>query len=126
MHVKECVECSDLYIKECMECFDLYIKECMECFDLYCQEYFDLYDRENYINSPHQLKGGARSVKRTIKNNFMDSNKQEAINMLLLSNAYSGELGHKSRALLDQSDALSSKFTVIGTWGREKGWGITS
>ncbi len=54
-----------------------------------------------------QLKGGARSVQRTIRNNFMDSNKQEAIDMLLLGNVYSGSLGQKTRALLDQSDAFS-------------------
>ncbi len=54
-----------------------------------------------------QLKGGARSVQRTIRNNFMDSNKQEAIDMLLLGNVYSGDLGLKTRALLDQSDAFS-------------------
>lgn len=54
-----------------------------------------------------QLKGGARSVQRTILNNFMDGDKQEAIDMLLLGNVYSGDLGQKTRALLDQSDAFS-------------------
>ena len=62
---------------------------------------------------PTQFKGGARSVQRTILNNFMDSNKQEAIDMLLLSNAYSGDLGQKSRALLDQSDVFSELFTEL-------------
>ena len=38
--------------------------------------------------------------------NFMDSTKQEAIDMLLISNAYSEELGQKTRALLELKDAL--------------------
>ncbi len=45
---------------------------------------------------------------RTIVSNFMDSAKQEAIDMLLVSNAYSGELGQKSRALLSVKDALGT------------------
>ena len=55
-----------------------------------------------------QLKDGARSVQRTIQNNFMDANKQEAIDMLLLSNGYTGELGQKARALLEPADALGA------------------
>ena len=56
-----------------------------------------------------QLKDGARSVQRTILNNFMDNTKQEAIDMLLHSNSYSGELGLKAKALLDATDALGER-----------------
>ena len=41
--------------------------------------------------------------------NFLDSSKQEAIEMLLFSNAFSGELGQKVRALLELPDALGEK-----------------
>lgn len=51
-----------------------------------------------------KLKDGARSVQRTIQSNFLDSNKQEAIDMLLLGTAYSGELGLHSKALLENLD----------------------
>jgi hypothetical protein len=34
----------------------------------------------------------------------MDSNKQDAIDMLLFNNAFSGELGQKARALLERAD----------------------
>ena len=44
-------------------------------------------------------------MQRTIQNNFLDNNKQEAIDILLLS-GYVGELGWKTRALLSTSDAL--------------------
>ena len=56
-----------------------------------------------------QLKDGARSVQRTILNNFLDNTKQEAIDMLLHSNSYSGELGLKAKALLDATDALGER-----------------
>ena len=36
----------------------------------------------------------------------MDSNKQEAIDVLLLSNACQGELSIQSQSLLDKSDLL--------------------
>ena len=36
----------------------------------------------------------------------MDGNKQESIDLLLLSNANSGELGQKAQALLEQTDIL--------------------
>lgn len=47
---------------------------------------------------------GAKSVSRTIQNNFMDSNKQEAIDLLLQGNAHDGYFGGKARALLPFSD----------------------
>ena len=53
-----------------------------------------------------KLKDGARSVQRTILNNFLDKAKNEAIEMLLLCNARSGELGQRAVALLDTADIL--------------------
>ena len=53
-----------------------------------------------------KLKDGARSVQRTILNNFMDKSKHEAIEMLLYCNARSGDLGQKAVALLDNTDLL--------------------
>lgn len=48
----------------------------------------------------NKLRDGARSVHRTIVNNFLDGSKQEAIDMLLLGNTFVGELGERARALL--------------------------
>ena len=69
-----------------------------------------------------KLRDGARSVQRTIKNNFLDSNKQEAIDILLL-NSYVGELGWKTRALLSPLDALGTliiyaKFCSISIYAK--------
>ena len=36
----------------------------------------------------------------------MDSNKQDAIDMLLFNNAFSGELGQKARAFLERADVF--------------------
>ncbi|KAJ8792340.1 hypothetical protein J1605_019896 [Eschrichtius robustus] len=47
-----------------------------------------------------KLKDGARSVSRTIQNNFFDSSKQEAIDVLLLGNTLNSDLADKARALL--------------------------
>ena len=47
-----------------------------------------------------KIRDGAVSVRRTIKNNFFDGSKQEAIDILLLGNTFVGELGDKARALL--------------------------
>ncbi len=51
------------------------------------------------------MRDSVRSVQRTFKNNFMDSSKQEAIDVLLL-NGYQGELGWRTRALLSSADSL--------------------
>lgn len=50
-----------------------------------------------------KLRDGARSVKRAIRSNFLDGSKQEAIDMLLLGNTFSGDLGERARALLHSS-----------------------
>ena len=62
-----------------------------------------------------KLKDGARSVQRTILNNFMDKSKNEAIEMLLSCNARSGDLGQKAVALLENEDIL----------GESMGWPIS-
>uniref|UniRef100_A0A8C2SYS7 phosphoinositide 5-phosphatase n=1 Tax=Coturnix japonica TaxID=93934 RepID=A0A8C2SYS7_COTJA len=53
-----------------------------------------------------KLKDGARSVTRTIQNNFFDSSKQEAIDVLLLGNTLNSDLADKARALLTTSSLL--------------------
>ena len=55
-----------------------------------------------------KLKDGARSVQRTILNNFLDKAKNEAIDMLLFGNAHSGELGQRAVALLEKEDVLGT------------------
>ncbi|XP_032229504.2 synaptojanin-1 [Nematostella vectensis] len=55
-----------------------------------------------------KLRDGARSVKRTIRSNFLDGSKQEAIDLLLLGNTFVGELGERARALLYSSFLHSS------------------
>ena len=50
-----------------------------------------------------KLHDGAVSVRRTIRNNFFDGSKQEAIDILLLGNTFVGELGDRARALLPGS-----------------------
>ncbi|RLW03206.1 hypothetical protein DV515_00006681 [Chloebia gouldiae] len=55
-----------------------------------------------------KLKDGARSVTRTIQNNFFDSSKQEAIDVLLLGNTLNSDLADKARALLTTSSLRAS------------------
>jgi len=104
-----------------------------------------LYAGTRALEGKVKFKDGARSVQRTILNNFMDNTKQEAIDMLLVSNAYSGELGQRAKMLLEASDALApiplkqkvcdrwSDFTMpeklrvcIGTWNVNGGRHIRS
>ena len=54
-------------------------------------------------------------MQRTIRSNFLDSNKQEAIDMLLLGNAYSGELGRHSKAFLEKHHLSSESEAQSGT-----------
>jgi len=60
----------------------------------------------------NKIRDGARSVHRTIVNNFLDGSKQEAIDMLLLGNTFVGELGERARALLYAS-FLHSSPTIL-------------
>ncbi|XP_047651501.1 synaptojanin-1 isoform X2 [Phacochoerus africanus] len=55
-----------------------------------------------------KLKDGARSVSRTIQNNFFDSSKQEAIDVLLLGNTLNSDLADKARALLTTGSLRAS------------------
>ncbi|XP_065175283.1 synaptojanin-1-like [Sycon ciliatum] len=55
-----------------------------------------------------KLMDGAKSVARTVRNNFLDGSKQEAIDILLTGNAFVGDLGGRARALLAREDALGS------------------
>ena len=59
-----------------------------------------------------QAGDAARSATRTIQNNFMDSSKQEAIDILLLGNTLRGELSDKARALLSTSN-LHCKLIIL-------------
>uniref|UniRef100_A0A8C3SXN8 Synaptojanin-1 n=1 Tax=Chelydra serpentina TaxID=8475 RepID=A0A8C3SXN8_CHESE len=61
-----------------------------------------------------KLKDGARSVTRTIQNNFFDSSKQEAIDVLLLGNTLNSDLADKARALLTTSSLRASVKTLKG------------
>uniref|UniRef100_A0A673K715 phosphoinositide 5-phosphatase n=1 Tax=Sinocyclocheilus rhinocerous TaxID=307959 RepID=A0A673K715_9TELE len=54
-----------------------------------------------------KLKDGARSVTRTIQNNFFDSSKQEAIDILRLGSTLNSDLADKARALLTTSKYLT-------------------
>ncbi|XP_069810699.1 synaptojanin-2 [Dendropsophus ebraccatus] len=53
-----------------------------------------------------KLKDGARTVSRTIQTNFFDGAKQEAIDLLLMGDFYSGEYADKGRMLMDSSALL--------------------
>ncbi|XP_067421702.1 synaptojanin-1 isoform X2 [Emydura macquarii macquarii] len=61
-----------------------------------------------------KLKDGARSVTRTIQNNFFDSSKQEAIDVLLLGNTLNSDLADKARALLTTSSLRASVKVLKG------------
>ncbi|XP_074852996.1 synaptojanin-1 isoform X4 [Carettochelys insculpta] len=61
-----------------------------------------------------KLKDGARSVTRTIQNNFFDSSKQEAIDVLLLGNTLNSDLADKARALLTTGSLRASVKVLKG------------
>ena len=50
-----------------------------------------------------KMHDGAVSVTRTIRNNFFDGSKQEAIDILLLGSTFNGAVGERARALLNRS-----------------------
>uniref|UniRef100_A0A3Q3WVC7 Synaptojanin-1 n=1 Tax=Mola mola TaxID=94237 RepID=A0A3Q3WVC7_MOLML len=60
-----------------------------------------------------KLKDGARSVTRTIQNNFFDSSKQEAIDILRLGSTLNSDLADKARALLTTSSLYESNLTLL-------------
>lgn len=55
-----------------------------------------------------KLKDGARSVSRTIQNNFFDGSKQEAIDILLLGSTLMGDIADKASCLLPKSHLHAS------------------
>ncbi|XP_078002690.1 synaptojanin-1 isoform X12 [Phascolarctos cinereus] len=59
-----------------------------------------IYAGTGALEGKAKLKDGARSVTRTIQNNFFDSSKQEAIDILLLGSTLNNDLADKARALL--------------------------
>uniref|UniRef100_A0A8C1ZVA9 phosphoinositide 5-phosphatase n=1 Tax=Cyprinus carpio TaxID=7962 RepID=A0A8C1ZVA9_CYPCA len=61
-----------------------------------------------------KLKDGARSVTRTIQNNFFDTSKQEAIDILRLGSTLNSDLADKARALLTTSSLYASPRVLLG------------
>ncbi|KAJ8266671.1 hypothetical protein GJAV_G00133280 [Gymnothorax javanicus] len=61
-----------------------------------------------------KLKDGARSVTRTIQNNFFDSSKQEAIDILRLGSTLNSDLADKARALLTTGSLYTSPRVLLG------------
>ncbi|TRY99271.1 hypothetical protein DNTS_022825 [Danionella cerebrum] len=61
-----------------------------------------------------KLKDGARSVTRTIQNNFFDSSKQEAIDILRLGSTLNSDLADKARALLTTGSLYASPRVLLG------------
>ena len=59
-----------------------------------------------------QAKDAAMSAGRTFQNNFLDSSKQEAIDLMLLGSGMRTHLGDKALTLLDV-DGLHSKWHCI-------------
>ncbi|KAM6446391.1 synaptojanin-1 isoform 1-T1 [Liasis olivaceus] len=71
-----------------------------------------IYAGTGALEGKAKLKDGARSVTRTIQNNFFDSSKQEAIDVLLLGNTLNSDLADKARALLTTSSLRVSEQTL--------------
>ncbi|XP_020926580.1 synaptojanin-1 isoform X6 [Sus scrofa] len=67
-----------------------------------------IYAGTGALEGKAKLKDGARSVSRTIQNNFFDSSKQEAIDVLLLGNTLNSDLADKARALLTTGSLRAS------------------
>ncbi|XP_022094958.1 synaptojanin-1-like isoform X2 [Acanthaster planci] len=67
-----------------------------------------------------KLRDGARSVTRTIQNNFFDGSKQEAIDILLLGNSLVGELADKAGSLLPKSHLHASPSILRTICEREE------
>lgn len=60
-----------------------------------------------------QLMDGARSAARTIQNNLLDNNKQEAIDILLLGSTLNSELADRARILLPSNMLHGILFCVF-------------
>uniref|UniRef100_A0A3B4EC12 Synaptojanin-1 n=1 Tax=Pygocentrus nattereri TaxID=42514 RepID=A0A3B4EC12_PYGNA len=68
-----------------------------------------IYAGTGALDGKAKLKDGARSVTRTIQNNFFDSSKQEAIDILRLGSTLNSDLADKARALLTTSSLYVSE-----------------
>lgn len=62
-----------------------------------------IYAGTGAIQGSSKIMDGARSAARTIQNNFLDSSKQEAIDILLLGSSLNTELSDRARLLLSPS-----------------------
>uniref|UniRef100_A0A4W3IWU6 Synaptojanin-1 n=1 Tax=Callorhinchus milii TaxID=7868 RepID=A0A4W3IWU6_CALMI len=71
-----------------------------------------IYAGTGALEGKAKLKDGARSVSRTIQNNFFDSSKQEAIDILLFGNTLNSDLADKARALLTTSTLHVPELTL--------------
>jgi hypothetical protein len=66
----------------------------------------------NFCLRFHQAKDAATSATRTIQNNFLDSNKQDAIDLLLFGSGRRTDLRDKALTLLD-APCMYSMYHVI-------------
>ncbi|KAM7398098.1 hypothetical protein PAMA_006125 [Pampus argenteus] len=73
-----------------------------------------IYAGTGALDGRAKLKDGARSVTRTIQNNFFDSSKQEAIDILRLGSTLNSDLADKARALLTTSSLYASPRVLLG------------
>ncbi|XP_032888469.1 synaptojanin-1 isoform X2 [Amblyraja radiata] len=71
-----------------------------------------IYAGTGALEGKAKFKDGARSVTRTIQNNFFDSSKQEAIDILLLGNTLNSDLADKARALLTTGSLHVRELTL--------------
>ncbi|XP_012277310.1 synaptojanin-1 [Orussus abietinus] len=71
-----------------------------------------IYAGTGAIQGSSKLMDGARSAARTIQNNLLDSNKQEAIDILLLGSTLNTELADRARLLLP-SNMLHAPPSVL-------------
>ncbi|XP_072901173.1 synaptojanin-1 isoform X2 [Hemitrygon akajei] len=71
-----------------------------------------IYAGTGALEGKAKFKDGARSVTRTIQNNFFDSSKQEAIDILLLGNTLNSDLADKARALLTTGSLHVPELTL--------------
>uniref|UniRef100_A0A7N6F713 phosphoinositide 5-phosphatase n=1 Tax=Anabas testudineus TaxID=64144 RepID=A0A7N6F713_ANATE len=76
-----------------------------------------IYAGTGALDGKAKLKDGARSVTRTIQNNFFDSSKQEAIDILRLGSTLNSDLADKARALLTTS-SLYERFVSAASSGK--------
>ncbi|KAI8520793.1 Synaptojanin-1 [Branchiostoma belcheri] len=71
-----------------------------------------------------KLADGARSVSRTIQNNFFDGTKQEAIDILLLGNTLNSELADRARVLLATNNLHSSPSVLMSMVERHEDYTV--